>query len=241
MKLLDWLLKSAGFRKERPALFSSSQDSGEETEMWLFAGLGNPGDKYRKNRHNVGFMVVDGIAASYSGFGSFRSKFEGQLAEGKIKNRKVVLLKPQTYMNLSGQSVLKAAHFYKITPDRIVVFHDEADLPPGEIRVKIGGGNAGHNGLKSVQASLGTPDFWRVRIGIGRPPKGGDVSNYVLNDFSAQDREWLENTLEKMIKQVPDILSGNPGLYAKNLKPVNNTDKKNDGETDEKEDRNDGV
>ena len=132
MKLLDWLLKSAGFRKERPALFSSSQDSGEETEMWLFAGLGNPGDKYRKNRHNVGFMVVDGIAASYSGFGSFRSKFEGQLAEGKIKNRKVVLLKPQTYMNLSGQSVLKAAHFYKITPDRIVVCHDEADRPPGE-------------------------------------------------------------------------------------------------------------
>lgn len=226
MKLLDLILKGAGFRKNGPAPFSDpEQTAGETGNMWLFAGLGNPGGKYRNHRHNVGFMVVEAIAHKYEGFGSFRSKFDGQIAEGRIKGKKVALLKPQTFMNLSGQSVVKAAHFYKITPDRIVIFHDEVDLPPGEIRVKKGGGNAGHNGLKSVQASLGTPDFWRVRIGVGRPPMDGDVSNHVLGDFSSQDREWLEKALADMASRAPDLLSGDPGLYAKNLKPKINVEK----------------
>lgn len=206
--------------------------------MWLFAGLGNPGAKYRMNRHNVGFMVLEAIADKNESFGPFRSKFDGEISEGKIGGTKVLLLKPQTFMNLSGQSVVKAAHFYKILPDHIVVFHDEVDLQAGDIRVKRGGGNAGHNGLKSIQSSLSTPDFWRVRIGVGRPPMDGDVSNHVLGDFSSSDKEWLEKTLQKMVDHVPDLLSGDPGLYAKNLKPqikVKKTeDKKNQKEKDEK-------
>ncbi|MBK6897261.1 MAG: aminoacyl-tRNA hydrolase [Alphaproteobacteria bacterium] len=203
--------------------------------MWLFAGLGNPGAKYRTNRHNVGFMVVETIAQKYETFGPFRSKFDGEISEGKIGRTKILLLKPQTFMNLSGQSVVKAAHFYKIMPERIIVFHDELDLPPGEVRVKKGGGNAGHNGLKSLQESLSTPDFWRVRIGIGRPPvKGADVSNYVLGDFSEQDKEWLEEKLEKMSAQVSDLMSGNPALYEKNLKPKSPEVKLETNKKDEK-------
>ena len=204
--------------------------------MWLFAGLGNPGAKYRTNRHNVGFMVVETIAQKYETFGPFRSKFDGEISEGKIGRTKILLLKPQTFMNLSGQSVVKAAHFYKIMPERIIVFHDELDLPPGEVRVKKGGGNAGHNGLKSLQESLSTPDFWRVRIGIGRPPvKGADVSNYVLGDFSEQDKEWLEEKLEKMSAQVSDLLSDNPALYEKNLKPKSPVIKLETKKKDEKD------
>lgn len=214
------------------------EQTGEETAMWLFAGLGNPGPKYRMNRHNVGFMLLDVIASKYESFGPFRTKFDGEISEGKIGRTKVLLLKPQTFMNLSGQSVVKAAHFYKIMPDKIIAFHDELDLPPGEVRVKKGGGNAGHNGLKSIQESLSTPDFWRVRMGIGRPPaKGADVSNYVLGDFSAQDREWLEEKLEKMAAQVSDLFSENPMLYEKNLKP------KTTAKTEEtkKKDQKDGI
>lgn len=209
--------------------------------MWLFAGLGNPGAKYANNRHNVGFMLLDYAAQKYESFGSFRSKFEAQITEGKINNAKVLFVKPQTYMNLSGQSVVKAAHFYKITPDRIVIFHDEVDLPPGEIRIKKGGGNAGHNGLKSVQSSLGTADFWRVRIGVGRSPMGGDVSNHVLGDFSAQDREWLENAIEKMTKHMPDILSGNPETYTKNMKTKINIEQKKTNETNKEKEKKDGF
>lgn len=236
MKLLDLILKGAGFRKNGPAPFSDPQQTaGEIPDMWLFAGLGNPGDKYRNHRHNVGFMVLESIAHKYEGFGPFRSKFDGQISEGKIKGEKVALLKPQTYMNFSGQSVVKAAHFYKILPDRIVVFHDEVDLPPGEIRVKKGGGNAGHNGLKSIQSSLSTPDFWRVRIGVGRPPMGGDVSNHVLGDFSSTDREWLEKALADMADRAADLLSGDPALFAKNLKPKTEKPKKPKPPKDEKE------
>ncbi len=209
--------------------------------MWLFAGLGNPGDKYRNNRHNVGFMLLDSIAEKFEGFGPFRTKFESHISEGKIKNTKILLLKPQTYMNLSGQAVVKAAHFYKIMPDHIVVFHDEVDLPSGEIRVKLGGGNAGHNGLKSIQSSLSTPDFWRVRIGVGRPPMGGDVSNHVLGDFSSSDKEWLEKTLQKMVDHVPDLLSGDPGLYAKNLKPQIKVKKTEDKKSQKEKDQTDGI
>jgi PTH1 family peptidyl-tRNA hydrolase len=235
VKLLGWILRGAGFCKKHPAPFSALEPIAEETDMWLFAGLGNPGAKYRTNRHNVGFMVVETIAQKYETFGPFRSKFDGEISEGKIGRTKILLLKPQTFMNLSGQSVVKVAHFYKIMPERIIVFHDELDLPPGEVRVKKGGGNAGHNGLKSLQESLSTPDFWRVRIGIGRPPvKGADVSNYVLGDFSEQDKEWLEEKLEKMSAQVSDLMSGNPALYEKNLKPKSPEVKLETNKKDEK-------
>ena len=176
--------------------------------MWLIVGLGNPGDKHQKNRHNVGFMAVDEIADEY-GIGPFRSKFQSEMAEGRIGGEKVVLLKPQTYMNESGQGVGKAAKFYKIAPERVIVFHDELDLDPGKCRVKLGGGVAGHNGLKSIKAHLGTPDFQRVRIGIGHPGDKNRVSGYVLSDFAKADQEWVELRVPAMARYVDLILSDN--------------------------------
>ena len=163
--------------------------SKKPSEIWLFAGLGNPGNKYRNNRHNIGFMATDRIAEDF-GFSSFRSKFHSEFSEGTIKDRKVILLKPQTYMNNSGQGVAAAARFYKIPPEKIFAFHDEIDLESGKVRVKKGGGNAGHNGLRSIEDHLGTPDFWRVRLGVGRPVHG-EVHDYVLGDFSKHEQEWL--------------------------------------------------
>lgn len=176
--------------------------------MWLIVGLGNPGDKYKGHRHNIGFMAVDEIASEY-GFSSFRSKFQGEMSEGRIDAHKVVLLKPQTYMNESGQSVGKAAKFYKIDPSRIVVLHDELDLDPGKCRVKSGGGVAGHNGLKSIKAHLGTPDFLRVRMGIGHPGDKSRVSGYVLSDFAKSEQKWLEPLIPAIATQCPLILEGN--------------------------------
>lgn len=172
----------------------------------LLVGLGNPGDEYARHRHNIGFMVIEAIAAAEPAFGPFRKKFQGLLSEANQDGCKVVLLKPQTYMNNSGQSVAAAAKFYKAGPDRIVVFHDELDLPPGDIRVKKGGGNAGHNGLKSIQAHLGTPDFRRVRIGIGHPGHRDRVSDYVLSNFPKAEQVLVE-----------DILSFLSGSYKKCL------------------------
>ena len=163
--------------------------------MLLLVGLGNPGAQYEKNRHNVGFMVVDRIADDYN-LPSFRKKFSGFLAEGTLKGRKTALLKPGTFMNLSGQSVAAAAKFFKIDPSRIVVFHDELDLEPGKVRVRLGGGLAGHNGLKSLAAHLGTQDFWRVRIGIGHPGDKSRVSGYVLSDFPKAETPLFENVVE---------------------------------------------
>lgn len=160
--------------------------------MWLLVGLGNPGKKYAKNRHNIGFMVADELCDD------FKKKFNGLYGEAHLGSEKVGILKPQTYMNESGQSVGAAAKFYKIKPERIVVFHDELDLKPGEVRVKQGGGNAGHNGLKSIQAHLGTADFWRVRIGIGHPGDRDRVSDYVLSDFAKAEQEWVEGVLEAL-------------------------------------------
>lgn len=160
------------------------------SDMHLLVGLGNPGDKYKGNRHNIGFMAVDTIAEEYA-FPAFRSKFQGKISEGKIEGRKVALLKPQTMMNNSGQSVKAAAKFFKIPIDNVIVFHDELDLEPRKIRVKLGGGNAGHNGLRSIQAHLGTPDFVRVRLGIGHPGDKNKVHSYVLKDFPKADQKRL--------------------------------------------------
>ncbi len=199
-------------KRAAEALFISDQE--QDRAMWLFVGLGNPGDKYKNNRHNVGFMVIDKIAGS----SSFKSKFQGDLTEERIGNEKAALLKPLTYMNESGQSVGKCANFYKIPPDHIIVFHDELDLKPGEVRVKKGGGNAGHNGLKSIQSHLGTPDFWRIRIGIGRPQGQGDVSNYVLSDFAKAEQNWLEHLIDVLSDSAEMIINKSPEDYGKHIK-----------------------
>ena len=159
--------------------------------MQLWVGLGNPGTKYAGNRHNIGFMVLDRIAEDH-GFAPWRSKFQGQLTEGKLGREKVLLLKPETFMNLSGQSVGEAMRFFKLTPADVTVFHDELDLAPGKCRVKQGGGHAGHNGLRSIHQHIGA-DYARVRLGIGHPGHKDRVSGYVLSDFSKADQNWLDD------------------------------------------------
>ena len=161
--------------------------------MKLFVGLGNPGSEYERNRHNVGFMAVDRIASEH-GFSAWKKRFQGLTAEGEIAGKRVILLKPQTYMNESGRSVGEAARFLKISEADIVVFYDEIDLLPAKLKVKTGGGNAGHNGLRSISAHLGN-EYVRVRIGVGHPGSKDQVVNWVLRDFSKADREWLESLL----------------------------------------------
>jgi len=159
----------------------------------LFVGLGNPGAKYAHNRHNIGFMALDRIASDH-GFDGWRRKFQGQVSEGRLGREKVILLKPETFMNLSGQSVGEAMRFYKLTPEDVVVFHDELDLAPRKIRVKQGGGHAGHNGLRSLHQHIGE-NYGRVRIGIGHPGHKDRVSGYVLHDFARSDAEWLDDLM----------------------------------------------
>lgn len=180
--------------------------------MWLLVGLGNPGDEYAGHRHNVGFMAIDAIADK-GGFPSFRAKFQGLLCEGNAEEDKIVLLKPQTYMNESGQSVGKAAKFYKMPPERVVVFHDELDLKNDTVRIKKGGGNAGHNGLRSIQEHLGTPDFWRVRIGINHPGDKDRVSAYVLSDFAKAEKRGIEAVIQVLAKDVDLICAEGPECY----------------------------
>ncbi len=186
--------------------------------MWLFVGLGNPGKEYSNNRHNIGFMTLDAVQNEFPIFGSYKSKFQGKISEGRLSGEKVILLKPQTYMNSSGQSVKAAVSFYKIEPENIIVFHDEIDISFCQVRVKQGGGNAGHNGLKSIQAHLGTPDFWRVRMGVGRPTHNGDVSNYVLSDFSRQEHKCIDHLIEFMGDNADIIISDSPNEYEKLIK-----------------------
>lgn len=174
--------------------------------MKLLVGLGNPGAQHARQRHNVGYMAVDAIAAAH-GFAPWRGKFQGQFAEGRLGPDKVLLLKPETFMNLSGDAVRAAARFYKLDPADIVAFHDEIDLAPGKLRVKTGGGNAGHNGLRSLAAHLG-PDFTRVRIGIGHPGDKRVVTNHVLGDFSSADRDWLGPLLDAIAAAAPDLAAG---------------------------------
>jgi PTH1 family peptidyl-tRNA hydrolase len=155
----------------------------------LIAGLGNPGSQYARNRHNVGFMALDAIAARYD-FGPWRAKFQGQIAEGKLGRRKTYLVKPQTYMNLSGDSVGATMRFLKLAPSAVVVIHDEIDLAAGKLKAKTGGGDAGHNGLRSITAAIG-PDYHRVRIGVGHPGGQREVAGHVLANFTKADEEWL--------------------------------------------------
>jgi PTH1 family peptidyl-tRNA hydrolase len=174
--------------------------------MKLFVGLGNPGGKYARNRHNIGFMAVDAIADAH-GFGPWRSRFKGVVAEGRLGSEKVLLLKPETYMNLSGEAVQAALAFYKLSPGDLVVFHDELDLAPGKVRVKTGGGTAGHNGLRSIGGQLG-PDFMRVRLGIGHPGDKARVTGYVLGDFASDEREWLDDLLRGIAEGAQALAEG---------------------------------
>lgn len=167
----------------------------------LIAGLGNPGAQYARNRHNVGFMVVDTIRESYK-FGPWRSKFQGQISEGKLGGRKTYLLKPMTYMNESGMSVGPAMRFLKLRPSALIVMHDEIDLMAGKLKAKTGGGDAGHNGLRSITAALG-PDYHRVRIGVGHPGGKDRVVGHVLQNFGKADEEWLVPMLSAIAEAAP--------------------------------------
>jgi peptidyl-tRNA hydrolase, PTH1 family len=158
--------------------------------MRLFVGLGNPGAKYAHNRHNIGFMAIDEIARRH-GFAPWRRRFQGQTSEGTIDHEKVVLLRPETFMNESGRAVQEAANFFKLGVDDIIVFQDEIELPPAKLRVKVGGGIAGHNGLRSISAHIGN-EYRRVRLGIGHPGIKELVHGHVLSDFAKDDRPWVE-------------------------------------------------
>jgi PTH1 family peptidyl-tRNA hydrolase len=164
-------------------------------KMLLMVGLGNPGQKYQDNRHNIGFMAIDAIREEL-GFSKYKTKFQGEVSEGSYGGKKIILLKPQTMMNNSGQSVQAAAKFYKVPSESIVVFHDELDLAPSKIRIKIGGGNAGHNGLRSIQSHLSTPDFKRVRLGIGHPGNKKAVHSFVLKNFTKSEEKWLSPLIQ---------------------------------------------
>lgn len=179
--------------------------------MKLFVGLGNPGEKYARHRHNVGFMALERIADAHR-FGAWRKRFQGETAEGEIAGERVVLLKPQTYMNESGRSVGEAARFLKIDLSGIVVFHDELDLAPGRIKVKTGGGHAGHNGLRSIDAHVGNA-FRRVRIGIGHPGHKDAVHGYVLHDFAKSEQAWLEPLLDAMANAAGRLAAGDEARF----------------------------
>ncbi|WP_281984752.1 aminoacyl-tRNA hydrolase [Thalassorhabdomicrobium marinisediminis] len=174
--------------------------------MKLFVGLGNPGAKYAQNRHNVGFMALDRIAADH-GFAPWRAKFQGQLSEGRLGSEKVMLLKPATFMNLSGQSVGEAMRFFKLDSTNVVVFHDEIDLAPAKVRVKSGGGHAGHNGLRSLHQHIG-PHYDRVRLGVGHPGHKDRVPGYVLSDFAKADQDWLDDVLRGISDGAPLLAEG---------------------------------
>lgn len=173
--------------------------------MLLLVGLGNPGPKYANNRHNVGYMVADALHARY-GTGPFRGKFGGQLADAEIGGEKVMLLKPTTYMNASGRSVGAVARFFKIRNKDVTVFYDELDLAPGKVRVKRGGGTAGHNGVKSVADQIG-PQFRRVRVGIGHPGDRDRVTGHVLKDFTKTDAGWLAKLLDAIAEETPLLVA----------------------------------
>jgi PTH1 family peptidyl-tRNA hydrolase len=175
--------------------------------MLLWVGLGNPEPNMARQRHNIGFMAIERIAQRH-GFSPWRKRFHGLIAEGAIAGEKIVALKPLTYMNGSGESVQPAAAFFKIPVEGITAFHDELDLVAGKLRVKKGGGAAGHNGLRSMDRMLGSPDYWRVRLGIGHPGAKERVLGWVLGDFPKADQPWLDATLDAVADAAPMLATG---------------------------------
>jgi PTH1 family peptidyl-tRNA hydrolase len=183
--------------------------------MLLIVGLGNPGSQYAGNRHNVGFMAVDAIQRR-RGFQPWRRRFQGETAEGTLAGERVLLLKPATYMNESGRAVQEAVRFFKVAPGDIVVIHDEVDLPPGKTRVKTGGGAAGHNGLRSIDAAIGQ-DYRRLRIGVGHPGVKEAVPHYVLHDFAREDAAWLSPLLDAIADNAALFAEGKDNTFANRL------------------------
>ena len=183
--------------------------------MYIIVGLGNPGAEYEKTRHNMGFQVIDKLADKYN-IDVTTSKHKGLIGKGVIDGQKVVLLKPQTYMNLSGEAVLGVCSFYKLAPKDIIVFHDDMDLAVGKVRVKRGGTPAGHNGLKSIDSHIG-PDYLRVRIGIGHPERKSDVVNWVLGTFDAENAEIIGNVISKIAEHLPLLLAGDDQTFMNRL------------------------
>ena len=179
--------------------------------MKMIVGLGNPGAKYAANRHNIGFLALDRIAADHD-FTPWRARFQGMAADGRLGDTRVTLLKPQTFMNLSGQSVGEAARYLKLTPADVIVLHDELDLAPGKCRVKQGGGHAGHNGLRSIHQHIGA-EYGRVRLGIGHPGHKDKVASYVLSDFAKAEQDWLDDLLRGISDGAPALASGDGGRF----------------------------
>jgi PTH1 family peptidyl-tRNA hydrolase len=181
----------------------------DESGPWLVVGLGNPGREYAGNRHNVGFMVAELLAGRLGGRFGRHKRAVAEVAEGRLGfgGPKLVLMKPLTYMNLSGGPVVALAQFHKIPPDRVIAVHDELDIPYGQLRVKCGGGEGGHNGLRSMSKSLGTKDYVRVRFGIGRPPGRQDPADFVLSDFSSAERKELEFLVDRAADVVESVIT----------------------------------
>lgn len=180
--------------------------------MRLVVGLGNPGQRYARNRHNIGFMAIDAIARRH-GFPAFRNRFKGELSEAPLAGMRRLLLKPQTFINASGESVAEAARFFKIAPEDILVIHDEIDLRPGKLRIKRGGGNAGHNGLRSIDPMIGS-DYWRMRIGVGHPGIKELVQSYVLQNFSSEELTlWVEPLIAVVAETIALLLEGAPDAF----------------------------
>jgi PTH1 family peptidyl-tRNA hydrolase len=180
--------------------------------MRLFVGLGNPGAKYVRNRHNIGFMAVDEIARRH-GFAPWRRRFQGETSEGALGPERVILLKPTTYMNESGRSVQEASNFFKFAPGDVTVFQDELELPPGKVRVKIGGGIAGHNGLRSISAHIGN-EYRRVRLGIGHPGVKEMVHGHVLSDFAKADDAWVTTLCDAVAEHAALLATGADATFA---------------------------
>ena len=177
-----------------------------DSTLWMVVGLGNPGRQYEGTRHNIGFMVADALAQKADLQWRSSSRFEAHYSKGVVARRQVVLVKPQTYMNLSGQAVQALAHFYGVETGQIVAVHDDVDLEPGRLKVKSGGGDGGHKGIRSMAGTLGSPVFFRVRCGIGRP-EVGDVTNYVLHAFSDEEAEQLENQIVRASRAVSCLMT----------------------------------
>ncbi|MEM9999732.1 MAG: aminoacyl-tRNA hydrolase [Pseudomonadota bacterium] len=184
--------------------------------MKIIVGLGNPGPKYAGNRHNIGFMAADAIVRRHSSFGVWQKKFSAEIAEGRIGNDKVLVIKPQTFMNLSGQAVGEAMRFYKLGPEAITVFYDELDLAPGKVRIKTGGGHGGHNGIRSMDAHCGA-NYRRVRLGIGHPGAKEKVNRHVLGDFAKADQPWLETLLDTVADEIGLLLADDESAFMNKL------------------------